>query len=113
VRRVQTESKRRSIEAALTGALSGGVATAAPGCAPSLASSHGHGGARVTYFYRGGKLQLVVNKGRNGGSKASHRSITMRKRPPNAMTTAAHSCRWAASSRRITKVTNALSQNTA
>jgi hypothetical protein len=55
VRRAQTESKPGSIEA--------------------LASSLGHGSATVTYFDR-----VVVNKGRNGGSKASHR------RPPNAMT---------------------------
>jgi rare lipoprotein A len=65
---LRTENKRRSIKAALlTAALTGVVATAA-GVAPSLAkpSSHGHGSAQLTYFYRGGKLQLV-NKDRNGG----------------------------------------------
>jgi rare lipoprotein A len=63
---LRTENKRRSIKAALlTAALTGVVATAA-GVAPSLAKPSSHGHAQLTYFYRGGKLQLV-NKDRNGG----------------------------------------------
>jgi rare lipoprotein A len=96
---LRTENKRRSIKAALlTAALTGVVATAA-GVAPSLAkpSSHDgnarHGGAQLTYFYRGGKLQLV-NKDRNGGlegvASVYHDPITANGEHmnPNAMTAA-------------------------
>ncbi len=84
----------------MTAALAGVVATGA-GVAPSLAktsnatvSSHArHGGAKLTYFYRGGKLNLV-NTDRNGGldgvASVYHDPITANGEHmnPNAMTAA-------------------------
>jgi rare lipoprotein A len=70
---LKRQNKRRSITAALlTAALAGVCATGA--VAPSLAADAHHpkaqrhhgGGAKLTYFYRGGRLQLV-NADHNGG----------------------------------------------
>jgi rare lipoprotein A len=105
---LRNQNKRRSIKAAiLTAALAGVVATGA-GVAPSLAkttSQHGSngsshasirhhgGGAQLTYFYRGGKLQLV-NTDKNGGldgvASVYHDRITANGEhmDPNAMTAA-------------------------
>jgi rare lipoprotein A (peptidoglycan hydrolase) len=87
------QNKRRSTKAALlTAAIAGVCATGA--VAPSFAAGHSHhGGARLTYFYRGGKLQLV-NTDRNGGldgvASVYHDPITANGEHmnPNAMTAA-------------------------
>jgi rare lipoprotein A len=92
------QNKRRSFKAALlTAAVLAGACIA--GTAPSLAAdTHGrahqqHGGAQLTYFYQGGKLQLV-NTDRNGGldgvASVYHDPITANGEHmnPNAMTAA-------------------------
>jgi rare lipoprotein A (peptidoglycan hydrolase) len=93
------QNKRRSIKTALlTAALAGACATGA--VAPSLAGDAHHGkaqqhggGAKLTYFYRGGKLHLV-NTDRNGGldgvASVYHDPITANgeRMNPNAMTAA-------------------------
>jgi rare lipoprotein A len=95
------QNKRRSLKAALlTTALAGVCVTGA--AAPSLAADahhgkaqhHNGGGAKLTYFYRGGKLQLV-NTDRNGGlngiASVYHDPITANGEHMNAgAMTAAH-----------------------
>jgi rare lipoprotein A len=93
------QNKRPSIKAALLTALAGVCATGA--VAPSLAADAHHakaqrhhgGGARLTYFYRGGKLQLVNtdhNGGLDGVASVYHDPITANgeRMNPNAMTAA-------------------------
>jgi rare lipoprotein A len=86
------QNKRRSIRSALlTAAFAGVCATGA--VAPSLAADAHHGGAKLTYFYRGGKLQLV-NTDRNGGlngiASVYHdpKTANGERMNPNAMTAA-------------------------
>jgi rare lipoprotein A len=86
---------KRSIRAALLTAVVSGVC--AGSIAPSLAAdarqAQHHQGAKLTYFYRGGKLQLV-NTDRNGGldgvASVYHDRITANGEHmnPNAMTAA-------------------------
>jgi rare lipoprotein A len=86
------QNKRRSFKAALltAAALAGACITGA--AAPSLAAD-GHAGAKLTYFYRGGKLHLV-NTDKNGGldgvASVYHDPITANGEhmDPNAMTAA-------------------------
>ncbi len=90
------QNKRRSTKALLIAAALAG-ASVAGAAAPSLAADahHGkaHGGAKLTYFYRGGKLHLV-NTDRNGGldgvASVYHDPITANGEHmnPNAMTAA-------------------------
>jgi rare lipoprotein A len=104
---LRNQNKRRSIKATvLTAALAGVVATGA-GVAPSLAKTTSHhsdgssdagirhhgGGARLTYFYRGGKLHLVntdTNGGLEGVASVYHDPITANGEhmDPSAMTAA-------------------------
>lgn len=95
---MRTQNKRRSIKAALLTAAFAGVVVTGAGVAPSLAkpssTSHAHhGGAQLTYFYRGGKLHLV-NTDHNGGlegvASVYHDPITANGEHmnPNAMTAA-------------------------
>jgi rare lipoprotein A (peptidoglycan hydrolase) len=90
------QNKRRSFKAALltAAALAGACVTGV--AAPSLAADAGkarHSGAKLTYFYQGGKLHLV-NTDRNGGldgvASVYHDPITANgeRMDPNAMTAA-------------------------
>jgi rare lipoprotein A (peptidoglycan hydrolase) len=94
------QNKRRSITAALlTAALAGVCATGAT--APSLAAGahhgkglrHHSGGAKLTYFHRGGRLRLV-NNDRNGGLQGvasvyhDQKTANGEHMNPNAMTAA-------------------------
>jgi rare lipoprotein A len=99
---LEYQNKRRFTKAALlTAAIAGVCATGfvAPSfAAESLAADQGdagrhQGGAQLTYFYRGGKLQLV-NTDKNGGldgvASVYHDPITANGEHmnPNAMTAA-------------------------
>jgi peptidoglycan lytic transglycosylase len=85
------QNKRRSTKAALlTAAIVGACATGA--VAPSFAATH-QGGAQLTYFYRGGKLQLVNTDsggGLDGVASVYHDPITANGEHmnPDAMTAA-------------------------
>jgi len=61
---LKSHNKHRSIKSALLTAALAGVFATGIGMAPSFAKPGGK--AQLTYFYRGGKLQLV-NTDRNGG----------------------------------------------
>jgi rare lipoprotein A len=92
------QNKRRFTKAALlTAAIAGVCATGF--VAPSFAADQGddagrhHGGAQLTYFYRGGKLHLVntdSNGGLDGIASVYHDPITANGEHmnPNAMTAA-------------------------
>ena len=86
---MKSQNKHRSIKTALLTAALAGVFAA--GTIPSFA--HARGKAQLTYFYRGGKLQLV-NTDRNGGldgiASVYHDRITANGEHmnPNAMTAA-------------------------
>ncbi len=113
------QNKHRSIKAVLVTAALTGAGTLGAGITPSLAADHAgdaslgaayargshahlrharhltrhHGGAQLTYFYRGGKLHLV-NTDRHGGlegvASVYHDPITANGEHmnPNAMTAA-------------------------
>ena len=86
---MKSQNKHRSIKATLLTAALAGVFATGTGIAPSFA----RGKAQLTYFYRGGKLQLV-NSDRNGGlegiASVYHDRITANGEHmnPNAMTAA-------------------------
>jgi rare lipoprotein A len=88
---LKSQNKHRSIKAALLTAALAGVFATGTAIAPTFAKSGGK--AQLTYFYRGGKLQLV-NTDHNGGldgiASVYHDPITANGEHmnPNAMTAA-------------------------